>query len=205
VLVTTDTQWACLSDPALFFPRMQGYVGFASRMPGRRTPAVGEVYYAHLVLSHPNNNCAGGSATYIEFAPPPNTQLAVSADNPLFCFWRRHDSWSGINSIGTLYNMAGNCNQNPSVGTYGGYNLRPINTSDPVWIVPNYSYMEFLIPLRSFAPLNGQTARGTLNPDVGVVAHATAPVYVNNDVIFRDSFQWMNLYLDICIPNTNFC
>jgi hypothetical protein len=206
-LVNTDTQWICTTDPPLYGIRMQGYVGYGLH-PGSRTPAVGEIWYAHLVLAHPGNQCAGGSATHVEFYPPPNTQLAVSVDNPLFCFWRRHLSWGGpggSTSFGTLVNVGGNCNQNPGIGPYGGYNLDAINPSQP-WPFPNYSYMEFLVPLRSTAPLNFQNLSALINPAVGVFAQPTVPVVVNNDVLFRDGFGPMNLYLDICtIPNTTGC
>jgi hypothetical protein len=104
--VNTDQILSCIIGiPEI---RMQGYLGYGLR-PGYRTPAVGEVWYAHVVLSHPGNVCAGGSYTHIEFWPPPNTQLAVSAEDPLFCFWRRHDYWVGSQSHGTVLNMSGSC------------------------------------------------------------------------------------------------
>ena len=188
--------------------RMSAYVGYGLR-PGGRTPAVGEVWYAHIVIAHIGVDCAnGGSATGIHFVPPPNTQLAVSAEDPLFCFWRRHDSWVGPDSYGTLFNMGYNCNQNPP-WTANGYSLHPINTSPnpQIWVIPQYSWMEFLIPLRSTAPegaANNLWAR--INPELGVFAYPSATAFVNNDVLFRDGLEGMNLYLDLCtISHTTGC
>jgi hypothetical protein len=180
---------------------MQGYVAYGLH-PGGRYPAVGEVWYAHLVVAHPGNQCAGGSATHIEWFLPPNTQLAISASNPLFCFWRRHDSWTGFESNGTLLNMA--CNQNPGIGFRGGYNLEPPGQN--YWPFPNYSWMEFLVPMRSTAPVNGQATGALLNPAVGVEAYPQVGAFVTNEIIFRDGFADMTLFLDLCtIPRTNGC
>src|SRR3569623_94095 len=49
---------ACLSDPPIQEIRVQGYAGF-SLLPPTKTPAVGEVYYTHLVLRHPGDPCFG--------------------------------------------------------------------------------------------------------------------------------------------------
>jgi hypothetical protein len=198
-LYSTDVILNCISQQAEI--RMQGYVGYGL-WPGNRTPAVGEVWYAHLVVSHPGNQCVGGSATHIEWFPPPNTTLAISAEDPLFCFWRRHLSWSGSNSIGQLLNQA--CNQNPGIGFRGGYNLEPPGQN--YWPFPNYSWMEFLVPMRSTAPVNGQATGALLNPDIGVESYPQMGVFVNNDVMFRDGFAGKTLYLDLCtIPNTTGC
>jgi hypothetical protein len=192
--VSTDLIFSCVVGTLEY--RMQAYVGYGLH-PGNRTPAVGEVWYAHLVISHPGNVCAGGSATGIHFVPPPNTQLAVSGADPLFCFWRRHDSWQGVESYGTLFNMAGNCNQNPP-WTANGYSLHAINPTQP-WVIPNYSWMEFLIPLRSTAPVSGADNTWVrLNPDLGVFAYPSVSAIVNNDVMFRDSFDGTWLFLDLC-------
>ena len=96
--LTFGLSWNC----SYFEPRMSAYIGYGLR-PGSRTPAVGEVWYAHLVIAHVGVDCAyGGSPTDIHFVPPPNTQLAVSAGDPLFCFWRQHNSWQAGESYGTL-------------------------------------------------------------------------------------------------------
>ncbi len=204
VFVSTDNIFNCIS--AQIEVRMQGYVGYGLR-PGGRTPAVGEVWYAHLVLAHTGNVCAGGSATHLEFFPPPNTALAVSGNSPIFCFWRRHDFWSGSQSVGTVLNMGANCPQNPGTGPWGGYNLDPVSgSSRPPWTVPNYSWMEFLVPLRSTQVVNGNAAQALLNPNLGVFSYPNVPVFVNADVLFRDGFDGMQLPLEICtLPNTSGC
>src|SRR3972149_55579 len=66
--------------------------------------------------------------------------------------------------------------------------------------------MEFLVPLRSTQAVNGNTAQALLNPDLGVLAYASVPVLVNADVIFRDGFDGLQLFLDICtVPGTSGC
>lgn len=204
VFVNTDNILNCITSQVEV--RMQGYVGYGLR-PGGRTPAVGEVWYAHLVLSHPGNVCAGGSATHIEFFPPPNTQLAVSGNSPVFCFWRRHDFWGGGQSFGTVLNMAASCPQNTGTGPWGGYNLDPVSgASRPPWTIPNYSWMEFLVPLRSTQAVNGNNAQALLNPDLGVFGYPNVPVFVNADVMFRDGFDGLQIPLDVCtLPNTSGC
>lgn len=60
--------------------------------------------------------------------------------------------------------------------------------------------------MRSTGIVNGSNAQTLLNPDIGVYAYATVPVFVNADVMFRDSFQNTLLPLDICgLPNTSGC
>jgi hypothetical protein len=186
--------------------RMSAYVGYGLR-PGNRYPAVGEVWYAHVVIAHVGVDCAGGgSPTDIHFVPPPNTQLAVSADDPLFCFWRDHYSWSNGQSYGNLYNMASSCNQNPPWIANKGYSLHAINPTQ-VWWIPQYDWMEFLIPLRSTATegaSNNLYAR--INPELGVVAYPSTTAFVTREIIFRDGFDGMTVFLDLCtIPHTGYC
>jgi hypothetical protein len=211
VSANAGTNTACLSDPPYQEIRMQGYVGYGL-WPGDLYPDVGAVWYAHIVISHPGNPCSGGSQTHIEIFPPANTQLAVSAEDPIFCFYRRHDSWGpNFENYGTLFNQGGSCKQNPGIGFRGGYSLDAINPNNPSqtipWPIPSYSWMEFLVPMRSTAPLNGTSnVTALLNPDIGVEAYPTKPVYVTGDVLFRDGFDGLELYLDLCtLPYTNGC
>ncbi|MCB1573519.1 MAG: hypothetical protein KDI80_06025, partial [Xanthomonadales bacterium] len=74
VISNVGTDIACLSDPPITEIRVQGYAGF-TLVPPNRTPAVGEVFYTHLVLSHPGNPCAG-SAVGIELLLPAGVQTS---------------------------------------------------------------------------------------------------------------------------------
>ncbi len=58
VINSIGTDIACLSDPPISEIRVQGFAGY-SLVPPNRTPAVGEVFYTHIVLSHPGNPCTG--------------------------------------------------------------------------------------------------------------------------------------------------
>src|SRR4029078_8370890 len=87
------TDYACLSDPPLFEYRVAGYSGYTYMPPASQTillsqlPAVGEVFYVKVVLSHPGNPCAG-SAVGIDLLLPAGVAPAASVANPAFCFAR---------------------------------------------------------------------------------------------------------------------
>jgi len=48
-------------------------------------PKVGDVYYVHNVVAATGNACSGQYA-HIEMTPPPNSVLAISAQNPVICY-----------------------------------------------------------------------------------------------------------------------
>jgi hypothetical protein len=56
-------------------------------IPWAQLPAVGEVFYVKLVLSHPGNPCLG-SAIGLQLLLPAGVTTAVSAENGVFCFSR---------------------------------------------------------------------------------------------------------------------
>lgn len=60
------------------------YVGFAAD-PNLARPAPGQVYYLHVVAYGLGNACSG-QRVWVDFSLPPNTSLAVSPANPVYCF-----------------------------------------------------------------------------------------------------------------------
>jgi hypothetical protein len=199
VIQDIGTDYACLSDPPIFQIRVQGYAGFTLRPPNL-TPAVGELFYAHLVLSHPGNPCAG-SAVVVGLVLPPGVQTAVSAGNPVFCF--------GKGASGTLYDLSVDsgygCPQTFGPGLDNSLTLIPprgglvVNGQKSyTWGMAQSFYLEFLVPLIATAPQAGNNnVAWRVNPDIGVVGFPKVPLFVNNDVIFRTANEDNELYLDI--------
>lgn len=190
VISNIGTDLACIVNNVEI--REQAYAGFSVR-PGNYTPAVGEIWYAHVVISHPGNPCAGGSATGIEILLPPNTTFAIDADNPVFCALRNQG-----NQVNIYYRQNQGCPQAPSQGIEG-YAFPAYNGSQPVpWIIATGTFLELMIPLRSSAVVNGSNTIFRVNPDLGVVGYPAVGTYVNGDVIFRNDLQDNLLVPDIC-------
>lgn len=194
-IVNVGTNIACLSDPPIVEIRVQAYAGF-SYLPPNRTPAVGEVFYTHLVMSHPGNPCTG-SAIALELILPPGIQTAVSADDPAFCFARLPN---GPRLIDLGADVDYGCPQTYSQGLEGLRIVAPRGgIGAGLWGAARGFFDEFLIPLRATTPQSGvNQIRWRINPDVGVVAYASVGPQVNNDVIFRTSIENNLLNLDIC-------
>ncbi|WP_257386336.1 hypothetical protein [Tahibacter caeni] len=188
------SNFACLSDPPIFQIRVQAYAGY-SLLPPNRTPAVGEVFYAHLVISHPGNPC-GGSAMGIEMLLPPGVTPAISAENPAFCFARVPNGPRLIN----LANDSGyGCPQQLSQGLEGWAIRAPLNTqAGGAWLSFQGVWHEFLIPVVSDRIQNGTKLRFKVNPDIGVNGYPEALLFVNSDVLFRTSGEGNVLSLDVC-------
>lgn len=190
---------ACLSDPPIVQIRVQGYVGW-TLVPPNFTPAVGEVFYTHLVLSHPGNPCAG-SAIGIELLLPPGIVTAASAADPAFCFARTPPNPQ--RPFALLINLGSDagygCPQSFPQGLEGLRVSPPQGGAGGGWGMAAGFFLELLIPLRATAVQPGNTSiRFRVNPDIGVVAYPSAPVLVNNDVVFRAPFEDNLLTLDIC-------
>ncbi len=191
---------ACLSDPPILEIRTQGYAGFSLRPPNY-TPAVGEVFYTHLVLSHPGNPCAG-SAVGLELLLPAGVQPATSAANPAFCFAILPASPNFPNS--RLHNFALDSEYGcPQVFPQGleGLRIAPPNGGfggSGAWGMHRGFFIELLIPLRASQPHFGQPIRFRVNPDIGVVGYPSIPLQVNNEVVFRHAMEDDLLTLDIC-------
>jgi hypothetical protein len=207
--------YACLSDPPILETRVAGYSGYTYwppyqpvTIPFAQLPAVGEVFYVKLVLSHPGNPCAG-SAVGIEMLLPSGVTTAVSAANPAFCFARvppnqQHADYKLIN----LGNDSGyGCPQTYQQGLQGLAILAPNGgLGGGSWGMFAGSWLEFLIPLKSSAAQNGANQiYFRINPDIGVVGYTNQLLYVNADTLFRASMEDTNLTLDLCAlgPTTN--
>lgn len=192
---------ACLSDPPIVEIRTQGYAGFSLRPPNF-TPAVGEVFYTHLVLSHPGNPCAG-SAVGLEMLLPAGVQPATSVANPAFCFAVLPAS-PNFPTV-RLHNFALDgeygCPQTFPQGLEG-VRITPPNGGfggSGAWGMHRGFFIELLIPLRASQPHAGaQSIRFRVNPDIGVVGYPSIPLQVNNEVVFRSAMEDDLLALDIC-------
>lgn len=193
------TNIACLSDPPITQVRVQGYAGW-TLVPPNRTPAVGEVFYTHVVLSHPGNPCAG-SAVGIELLLPPGVQTATSAADPAFCFAITPPNPN--RPFAQLFNLgidpAYGCPQTFAQGLEGLRVTPPQGGLGGAWGMAQGFLLEFLIPLRSNVVQPGNTSiRFRVNPDIGVVGYVSQTLLVNNDVLFRSMFEDNQLTLDIC-------
>lgn len=188
----------CLSDPPIFADRVMGYAGF-SHPPPNFSPAVGEVFYTHVVLGHPGNPCAG-SAVGIELILPAGVQTAVSADNPVFCY-------SILPNPNRLHNLDTDpdygCPTTFPMGLQGLMVLpqRGGLGNSGAWGMHMGFWLEILIPLRATQPQNNSTLAWRINPDVGVVGYPQVGLQVNAEVIFRDGMESTLLNLDLCTLN----
>ncbi len=199
VISNVGTNFACLSDPPLFEIRVQGYAGW-TLVPPNFTPAVGEVFYTHLVLSHPGNPCAG-SAIGIELLLPPGVTTAASAADPAFCFARtpptQQRPFPLLINLGT--DPGYGCPQQFPPGLEGLRITPPQGGLGGGWGMAAGFFLELLVPLRATTVQPGSTSiRFRVNPDIGVVGYPSVPLLVNNDVLFRTAFEDNLLTLDIC-------
>jgi len=179
----------------------QSYAGFSIRN-GFYYPAPGEVWYAHVVVSHPGNPCSGGSATGISVQPPSNTTFAIDVDNPVYCAIRN------LAQQVKVYNRQDQaCPQFPT-STGDGYYIFPFyngNTPQP-WLIATGTYVELMIPLRSSTGLVGSAMTFRINPDLGVYGYPAVGVQVFGDVIFRADLEFDLITPDICgISGTTLC
>lgn len=193
-LYSIGTDFACLSDPPILETRVMGYAGF-TLVPPNYTPAVGEVFYTHVLLGHPGNPCAG-SAVGIELILPPGVQTANSTANPAFCF--------AVTASNVLLNLDNDvnygCPQSYAQGLQG-LAVRAVRggIGGGAWGMARGFYLELLIPLRATqAQLGNNVIAWRVNPDIGVVGYAQVPLMVNNDVIFRSPMEDNLLTLDAC-------
>ena len=199
VISNVGTDIACLSDPPINEIRVQAYAGY-TLVPPNRTPAVGEVFYTHLVLSHPGNPCAG-STVGVELLLPAGVQPAASASDPAFCFARvPANSQHPFPQLINLGNDLGyGCPQIFPVGIEGLRITPPQGGLGGGWGMAAGFYLELLGPLRATVAQPGSNSiRFRVNPDIGVVGYPSVPVLVNNDVLFRTPFEDNQLTLDIC-------
>ncbi len=198
VINTVGYDWSC-PPVSLYEIRVQGYAGYTLRPPNL-TPAVGELFYAHLVLSHPGNPCMG-SAVGGGIMLPPGVSLAISAGNPVFCFAR--------GPSGQFYDLSTDsgygCPQTLTQGLEGSLALIPprgglvINGQKSyAWGMAQGTWLEFMVPLQSTTVQAGNdNLMFRVNPDIGVVGYPGIPLLVNGDVIFRTAIEDNVLRLSI--------
>lgn len=193
-IVNVGTDTACLSEPPIIEIREQAYDGFSVRN-NFYFPAVGEIWYAHVVISHPGNPCSGGSYTGIEISRPPNTAYAIDTNNPVFCAIR-----NASNQVNIYYRQDQGCPQAPSTGDADGDAFWAYSGSTPqAWPISTGTYLELMIPLRSNAPLTAQTLRFRINPDLGVYGYAQVLVNVPGEILFRTDFENDVIVPDVCL------
>jgi hypothetical protein len=198
-ITSIGTVQYCLSDPPIFSDRVMGYAGF-SHPPPDFTPAVGEVFYTHVVLGHPGNPCTG-SAVGVELILPPGIEIANSAADPVFCF-----------AILPNPNRLHNLDTDPDYGCptsfppgLQGYAVRPLRGglgNSGAWGMHQGFWLEILIPLRATQVyLGSDNIVWRINPDIGVVGYPQVPAFANGDVIFRSAMEDTLLSLDLCTLN----
>jgi hypothetical protein len=181
-------------------PRMNGYAA-QSWLPPGNTPAVGEIFYAKLVLGHPGNPCVI-SAVDIQLLLPAGVTTAISAANPVFCFARLPPNIQ--HNYYLLDNLADDpdygCPQSFSQGIYGQRILAPNGgVGAGLWGMAAGFALEFLVPLTASVPQNGANFIGfRVQPDLSEFGTPRVPANVNSDVLFRTSFEDQGLTLDIC-------
>lgn len=187
----------CGSNPPIYADRVMGYAGF-SHPPPDFSPAVGEVFYTHVVLGHPGNPCTG-SAVGIELILPPGMEIANSADNPVFCFSMVPNPTHHLVDLDTDPDYGCPTNFPPGLQ---GYAVRPLRGGlghSGAWGMAMGFYLEILIPVRATqVQLGNDPIAWRVNPDVGVVGYPQVPAFVNGDVIFRDAMENHLLNLDLC-------
>ncbi len=184
--------------PPVVETRVMGYAGF-SHPPPDFTPALGEVFYVHLVLGHPGNPCAG-SAVGIELILPPGMETANSPGNIAYCFMAR-----GTPLV--LYDLDADpdygCPQSYPQGLQG-LAVRAVRggIGGGAWGMHRGFWLELLIPVRATQVQNGSNAIAwRVNPDVGVVGYPQVGAFANGEVIFRDGMETNDLRLDLCTLN----
>jgi len=191
------TVWYCGSDPPIYATRVMGYTGF-SHPPPDFTPALGEVFYTHVLLGHPGNPCTG-SAVGLELILPAGVEIANSADNPVFCFSMVPNPGNHLINLDTDPDYGCPTTFPPGLE---GYAVRPLRGGlghSGAWGMAMGFYLEILIPLRATQVQTGSTKIAwRVNPDVGVVGYPQVPVFANGDVIFRDAMENNLLNLDLC-------
>lgn len=123
------------------------YVGYYAN-PGAGLPTPNNVYYVHVVLYGLGNACSGMYA-YVDIGLPPNTALAISSTNPVYCYA------DGVLSTG--------CPQTLPPSTYNaGWFEVPSTASNHTWPLPQGHNWEFQIPVYSTTTLANQNFQSAI-------------------------------------------
>jgi hypothetical protein len=161
-------------------------------------PRVGDVYYVHVVLSTVGGVCLPTDG-YVEpeLTLPPNTQLAISAANPVYC-WAYNPQFQATQI--TAGNGCPTTPQYPSYAGRGTYSLySTYNGTGPYsksgwWALPTGYFLEFQVPVTSTQPMSGiatgSYVTGFTVDQSGEWAGAQEGVFVApNDLIFKDGVE----------------
>lgn len=112
-------------------------------------PQVGDVYYMHAIVAVAGNPPSGGDVPDIQAQLPQNTQLAVSASTPMYCFL--FENGVDVNHDGktnTWWNVSGESTCTTGMGT-----------RLPTWLgyytIASYISYEVQFPVRTTSPSNG--------------------------------------------------
>jgi len=128
-------------------PLGSAWTGWYGDIAGGK-PQVGDVYYVEAGWAITGNPCTGGAGVHDELVFPANTHLAISANNPVRC-WYESPSQGQLHEFG-----APDCPQNPQTGMEGGYAFDPPGNQGP-WPSASGSITEIWVPVKTTAPLNG--------------------------------------------------
>ena len=196
-ITSIGTVQYCLSDPPIYATRVMAYAGF-SHPPPNFSPAVGEVFYTHVLIGHPGNPCTG-SAVGLELILPPGIEIANSADNPVFCFSMVPSPSNHLINLDTDVDYGCPTSFPQGLEGYAVIPQRGGLGHSGAWGMFMGFYLEILIPLRATqVQLGNNPIAWRINPDVGLVGYAQVGPQVNGDVIFRDALENTLLNLDLC-------
>lgn len=142
------------------------YVGYYGD-PSKSQPAVGDIYYAHIVLAALGNACLG-QAAYVDITLPPNTTLAIDSVHKVYCF-RNNQPTAG----GCPQTLKPSSRISTDPGTFAIQSPQDFwaLNQDPLPTSATTTTWEFQVPLRSTkgvvnlslkAPI--RVADGNLNP-----------------------------------------
>lgn len=204
-IVNAGYDIACLSNPPINEVRAQAYSGFTT-YPGHTSPAVGELFYVQLVVSHPGDPCGGGSYVHVALNLPNGVDYAISTDNPVFCFLRGRPN-PFPSGPAQLYNVS-NCPQQPQPGSDGDGFDPVLNGNVVPWEMVQGEYIEVMVPVISSTVHQGEVnIAWDVNPDIAVHGYPLKSLFVNDDVVFRNDFDGgLMLPIDLCgFANTLGC
>lgn len=126
--------------PAMLGRSWVGWYGDLGNTPTTNQP----VYYTKIGWGV-SGGC-GGSYVAIEEFLPPGTQLAISQENPVVCWY------DGLRDS-ELKRFTGNCPQQAKTGQQGGLAFN--NPAVGAWETAIGTMLEIWIPVKSTQPLNG--------------------------------------------------
>lgn len=111
------------------------------------SPEKNDVYYVVVGWGISGNPCTGGAGVHAEIVLPAYTQLAISNQNKVQC-------WYQGPSQPQLSRFTDDCPQSPQSGLYGGYSFDPPGNQGP-WPTAVGAIFEIYVPVKTTQPLNG--------------------------------------------------